>query len=300
MSRPPALDPDAEQWAARFETLPPPARPAEEPPSLAAEEPSRPAAEEQPRKRGGGRWKTHVMGSMVPLDVVAVREEHPPTSEPASFRAQPAPEVQAQTPKLAASTLIHHDVPVGWRPNVDPNASHVAALRDAVLQQASTRRLSVAVTGAPGATRAHVAVALAMALSQGGARVLLVEADFDSPEIHQALAISAPTGAGFSQQLMARRQDKRARPWVVVRCSPDLHVLLEGRFRSPGMLASHEFEHAIRELREQHHIVVIHAPSLDKPGDLGPMGTLAQAVVVADPTRPATIQFGDNLLSALS
>jgi Mrp family chromosome partitioning ATPase len=140
---------------------------------------------------------------------------------------------------------------------------------------------------------------LALALAQNGARVLLVEGDFDSPEIQHALAITAPAGAGFSQQLMARRQDKQARPWVVVRCSPNLQVLAEGRMRSPGLLAVGAFERAIAELRDQHHVVVIHAPSLDKPADLAPICGLVQAVVVANPDQSATIQFGDNALRAL-
>jgi hypothetical protein len=63
MSRPPALDPDAEIWAARFETTPPPAPPAAAPAVV---------TEEAPRKRSG-RWKTQVMGSMVPLAVAAAR-----------------------------------------------------------------------------------------------------------------------------------------------------------------------------------------------------------------------------------
>ena len=283
MSRPPALDPDAEAWAARFETLPP---------AGAAQD------ESTPRKRSG-RWKTQVMGSMVPLEVMAAREERPPASEPDISRVDPQPDHAPQPQHSAASTIIHHDVPSGWHPNVDPTAPPVVTLRDAVLKQASTRRLSIAVTGARGAGRAQLAGGLAFALAQSGARVLLVEGDFDSPEIHQALAIAAPTGAGFSQQLMARRQDKQARPWVVVRCSPNLQVLAEGRMRSPGLLAADAFAHAISELRDQHHVVVIHAPSLDKPAELRPIGGLVQAVVVANSDQSATIQFGDNALRAL-
>ena len=285
MSRPPALDPAAEAWAARFETTPPPAPDPEPQP-------------QQPRKRAG-RWKTQAMGSMVPLDIMAVREERGPLSEADSFRAEPAsvPPVQAPTP--AASTLIHHDVPSGWRPNVDPTAPSVLLLRDAVMQQASSRRLTIAVTGARGTARAQLAGGLALALSESGARVLLVEGNFDVPEIHRALAIAAPAGAGFSQQLMARRQDRQPRPWVVVRCSANLHVLAEGRMRSPGLLAADEFARAIQELREQHHVVLILAPALDKAGDLLPLAGLAQAVVVANLDGSANLQFGDNALRAL-
>jgi Mrp family chromosome partitioning ATPase len=287
MSRPPALDPEAERWAARFETVPPPSPTAEAP-----------IAEEAPRKRSG-RWKTQVMGSMVPLDVVAAREERPPMSEPDSYRAEPAPAPVAQAPTPTASTVIHHDVPSGWRPNVDPTTPQVIALRDSILKQASGRRLCIGVTGARGPGRAQVAAALAFALSQSGARVLLVEADFESPEIHQALSINAPVGAGFSQQLVARGLNGQPKPWTVVRCSPNLQVLAEGRLRSPGLNASAEFERAIQELREQHHVVVIHTPALDKPDELRRIGQLTQAAVLVSGTQDPSVQFGESALRAL-
>jgi Mrp family chromosome partitioning ATPase len=136
-------------------------------------------------------------------------------------------------------------------------------------------------------------------LAQAGARVLLVEADFDDPQLHQVMAVSAPSGAGFSQQIVARRHDRQDRPWAVVRCSPTLHVLAEGRMRSPGLLGSEEFERAIRELGEQHHVLVMHAPSLDKPTDLQVIDALAQAAVLLTATEVPTIQFGNSPLRAL-
>jgi Mrp family chromosome partitioning ATPase len=288
MSRPPALDPEAERWAARFETPPPPP-------------PEEPVAEEAAPKRGAaGRWKTQVMGSMVPLEVQAAREERRPLSEPpaTAYDAQVVPVQQAPTP--AASTLVHHDVAPGWRPNADPNHPHIVALRDSILKQGLSRHLRVVVTNAPGAAgKAQVAGGLALSLAQAGARVLLVEADFDDPQVHQAMAVSAPSGAGFSQQIIARRHDRQARPWVVVRCSSTLQILAEGRMRTPGLLASDEFERAIRELGEQHHVLVMHAPSLDRPTDLQVIDALAQAAVLLTVKEAPTIQFGNNPLRVL-
>jgi Mrp family chromosome partitioning ATPase len=281
MSRPPALDPEAEAWAARFETLPPPDNAAEE---------------HEPRKRAG-RWKTQVMGSMVPLEVVAAREERPPLSEPDSFRPQPQIPA-AQAPLPMASTVIAHDVPPSWHPNVDATTPAVLGLRDAVLKRATAMRVSLAVTGVGGPGRAQLAAGLGLALAHSGARVLLVEGDLDTPELHQVLSITAPSGAGFSQQLMARRQDRQARPWVVVRCAATLQVLAEGRMRSPGLLGD-AFESAITELREQHHVVLIHAPSLDKPGDLRPIAGLVHGVIVVNPDQSASLELGDNALRSL-
>jgi Mrp family chromosome partitioning ATPase len=256
--------------------------------------------EEAPRKRSG-RWKTQVMGSMVPLEVMAARQERPPASETGLERAAPVAEpLKRQAPTPTASTIIHQDMPLGWQPNLSTSPAEVAALRDSVLKQASTHRLTLLVTGAATSTRAHVAGALGLALAESGVRVLLIEADFDSPGLHHALAFTAPPGAGFSQQLMARRQAKQPEPWVVMRCSANLQVLGEGRFRSPGLVASREFEGAILELREQHHIVIIHAPSFARSEDLKPLGPLAQGVVVVQPGQPPKVSFGDDLLQTLA
>jgi Mrp family chromosome partitioning ATPase len=256
--------------------------------------------EDAPPKRGGaGRWKTQVMGSMVPLEVSEARDGQRPLSEPpAAHDMQIVPVQQAPTP--AASTLVHHDVDPGWRPNVDPQHPQVMALRDAILQQGLSRHLRVAVTGSAGLSKAQMAGALSVALAQAGARVLLVEADFDNPQVHQVLAVNAPSGAGFSQQIIARRQDhQQSRPWQVVRCSQTLQVLAEGRLRSPGMLASEEFERAIRQLGDQHHVLIMHAPSLDKGPDLSAIDELAQAAVLVRAKEPPTIHFGNNPLRAL-
>jgi Mrp family chromosome partitioning ATPase len=289
MSRPPALDPEAERWAARFETLPPPPP---EPPA---------AQQEAAPKRSAGRWKTQVMGSMVPLEVQAARDERRPLSEPPPIAHDAhvvLPVQQAPTP--AASTRVHHDVVSGWRPNADPNHPHIVALRDAILKQGLARQLRVAVTNAHGAAgKAQLAGALSLSLAQAGARVLLVEADFDEPQVHQAMAVSPPSGAGFSQQILARRHDQQTRPWVVVRCSPTLQILAEGRMRSPGLLGSGDFERAIAELGEQHDVVVMHAPSLDKPTDLQIIDGLAQAAVLLTVKDAPTIQFGNNPLRGL-
>jgi Mrp family chromosome partitioning ATPase len=239
------------------------------------------------------------MGSMVPLEVSEARDGRRPLSEPPAqaHDMQLVPVQQAPTP--AASTLVHHDVAPGWRPNVDPTHPQVVALRDAIMQQGISRHLRVAVTGSAGSAKAQMAGALSVALAQAGARVLLVEADFDHPEVHQVLAITAPSGAGFSQQIIARRQDQQSRPWAVVRCLQTLQVLAEGRLRSPGMLASEEFERAIYQLGDQHHVLVMSAPSLDKRLDLRAVDALAQAAVVVSTNEPASIQFGNNPLGAL-
>jgi Mrp family chromosome partitioning ATPase len=298
VSLPPALDPDAEIWAARFETPPPPPPEAAPVPAPEPEPVPSKASDSSSSNKRAGRWKTQVMGSMVPLEVMEARERLPQRA----LESVPPPSIEPvkrQAPSPTASTTIHQDMPLGWRPNLSTAPGEVAAVRDAILKHASGRRLTLLVTGAATSARAHVASALGLGVSEGGARVLLVEADFDSPGLHHALAFTTPPGAGFSQQLMARRQAKQPEPWVVMRCSDNLQVLAEGRFRSPGLVASREFEHAIQELREQHHVVIIHAPSFAKAEDLRPLGPLAQGVVIVQPGQSPKVQFGDDPLREL-
>lgn len=231
-----------------------------------------------------------------------MREERPPASEPENERLEP--EVKAEVvpppqPGQGSSGVVAHDVPPGWRANVQLESPEAVALRDAVLKQASARRIGVVVTGSSAQGRTQMACGLAFALAQSGARVLLLEGDFDRPELHQALAVQAPPGAGFSQQLMARRHAPQPRPWVVVRCIPNLNVLVEGRLRSPGVLASPEFARAVHDLLDQHHVLIIHSPLADKRTELSTLGSMTQAVVITNDGQPATIQFGDGALRAM-
>jgi Mrp family chromosome partitioning ATPase len=284
MSKPPALDPEAERWAARFENPNAPAAEVE--------------AEAAPKKKG--RWKTQAMGSMVPLEVSSMREERPPPSEvPVSVqdrRIVPAHAAGETEPLPAGPELSFHDLPAGWRPRVDPTDPQIVALRDAVMAQGLSRRLRIAVTGSAGNGKAQLACGLSLSLAQAGARVLLLEADFDHPQVHQTLAFETPSGAGFSQQIMARLHGRQVKPWLLVRCSPNLQVLAEGRLRSPGLVASSGFERAVQELGQAHHVVVIHAPALDRAVELRALDTMTQAAIIARSKEPPTIQFGDNPL----
>lgn len=288
LSLPPALDPDAESWAARFENPPPPepTRPTHPVPTQEA------SVEDAPRKRGS-RWKTQAMGSMVPLEVMAARDLPPDSESYESYRSS------RQAPSPHRSTVVHHDVPLGWTPRVDPKNPDVLKQRDAVLHAATGRRLTLLVTG-PGVTeRAQFAGALGLAVAEAGARALLVEADFDAPQLHQVMALSTPTGAGFSQQLMARRQARHPEPWVVMRCTSNLQVLAEGRFRSPGLVATREFETALGELGDQYHVIIVHAPALSRAEDLRPLGALAQAAILVAPGRESEIKVAENPLRGL-
>jgi Mrp family chromosome partitioning ATPase len=298
VSRPPALDPEAESWAAHFEAPPPaePTRPTHPQPTRDD------SGEEAPRKKAG-RWKTQVMGSMVPLEVMTARNELPPPSEEIesarSIESVRSRALARQAPSPSATTIVHQDVPLGWVPPVFGNTAELHQLRDAVLQAATGRSLTLLVTGTARTERAQVASGLALALAEAGARTLLVEADFDNPELHRTLSLSTPPGAGFSQQLKARRTARHPEPWTVLRCSNNLSVLAEGRFRSPGLVVSREFESALTDLSEQHHIVLVHAPTLAQADDLRPLSPLAQAAVLVEAGKPTQLRLTEDPLRGL-
>ena len=237
------------------------------------------------------------MGSMVPLEVSAAREEPPPPRSDAldSYRGSRA---AAPAPTPAAGALMHYDVPPGWtHAVVDATSADVVHLRDALLKHSTGQRLTLLVTGATRPELSQVACGLSLALAQSGASTLLVEADFDNPQIHRLLSVNIAPGAGFSQQLMARRHAKAPEPWVVMRCTANLNVLAEGRFRSPGLVSSKEFEQALGYLGEQHHLVIIHAPPLSQADDLRALAALVQASVVVQAGQPSRLAFGAQSLA---
>lgn len=279
MSRPPALDPDAERWAARFDTLQPP------------------APDEAARKRSG-RWKTQAMGSMVPIEVASARQDLEPLSEAAPSQLEPRP-TGRPLPARATSLVEEREIPMGFSPQVNPAEPHISQVRDSVLQRDPNQTLTLAVSGARGSDKGRFASALALALANSGVRVLLVEADFDNPQVHQALGIQVPMGTGFSQQLAARRQDPRERPWLVLHCSQNLQVLAEGRLRSPGLLPSAEFEGAVADLSAAYPVVVIHAPAIEQRTEVLAISPLVQAAVLAKPGAAPRLQFGANPFAAL-
>ena len=69
--------------------------------------------------------------------------------------------------------------------------------------------------------------------------------------------------------------------------------------RSPGMLTSGAFDSAIQELRGHHHVVILHAPTLARPGDLRPLTGLSNAVLVVNGGQAPLIHFGDGALREL-
>jgi Mrp family chromosome partitioning ATPase len=110
--------------------------------------------------------------------------------------------------------------------------------------------------------KSRVAAELALALSESGhPRILLMEGDLQSPNVHRLLNVDMSMTGGFSQQLRARIKRDVDRRWSVIGCAPTLHVLAEGMMRTPGLLLSRQFSDSLSELRNYYDFIVIDGPS---------------------------------------
>jgi Mrp family chromosome partitioning ATPase len=161
-------------------------------------------------------------------------------------------------------------------------APELLALRDQLLELGSKQCFVVGVAGEFGAASAKskIATRLATLLAAAGrARVLLVEADFDFPAVHELTGVEMPLPGGFSQQLRARIRRKTREPWIVVRGAPNLDVLAEGTLRSPGVVFSVEFSEAINELRRAYDIIVVDAPMSGSGSEYKPIDAVTDGLV---------------------
>jgi Mrp family chromosome partitioning ATPase len=179
-------------------------------------------------------------------------------------------------------------LPSGWRlePTLEGGGNGreiLAALCDQVRKHSAAQCFVVAVVGEYSVLDAKSVVSArlsAMLSSDGGKRVLLMEANFDFPAVHRVLSIEMPHSEGFSQQLRARRRAASHVPWKVVRCSDALHVLAEGVVRSPGILLSREFSDAIAELRGSYDVIVVDGPIAGLGVETKPLDAVTDGIAV--------------------
>lgn len=161
-------------------------------------------------------------------------------------------------------------------------APELMALRDQLLELGSKQCFVVGIAGefGAGSAKSKIATRLATLLAAANrARVLLLEADFDFPAVHELTGVEMPVPGGFSQQLRARIRNKVKDPWVVVRGAPNLDVLAEGTLRSPGVVFSVEFAEAVSELRRAYDIIVVDAPMSGSGSEHKPIDAVTDGLV---------------------
>ncbi len=222
--------------------------------------------------------------------------ERPGLTQPGFRRPSPPGlvsdvERQSRRPDSREDEIVApRSAPPTWRlgPAIteDDDRGQLSALCDQVLSLARQRCFVVGVTSerSLNGAKSRVAARLAaMLASDGRARVLLLEADFDYPAVQRLMAIDMPHASGFSQQMRTRIKTGQHHPWVVVRCSPSLHVLGEGVVRSPGILFSQEFSEAIAELRRCYDVIVADGPVTGIGAEHRPLDAASDGVVFVIP-----------------
>ena len=128
--------------------------------------------------------------------------------------------------------------------------------------------------------KSRMAAQLAWLLARSEhARILLLELDFEFPSVDRVMNVDMPPRAGFSQQVHARSGDGAHPPWAVVRCTPHLSVLAEGRMRTPGVLHARQLAGAVDALRRHFDVIVAHGPTCDVEADKRALSEVVDGVV---------------------
>jgi Mrp family chromosome partitioning ATPase len=293
---------------------PPPARPASSapPPAAAVQQPkAQVAANPAPRSsRPRNQMKvTQPLGSFVPelllRESAALRgETNSRPSEPYRSGGPPRdselpPPPLSPVPSVAPASQSRYS----YVSSVPPAENTVTIVRpspgdwsfDPTLSPASRRPICeqlyplavegcfiVLVVGVPESLeqKSRVAAELALALAESGhPRILLMEGDIQSPQVHHLMRVAMPMSAGFSQQLRDRINGNTERRWTVVSCGNSLHVLAEGMLRSPGLLLSRQFSEGLADLRNYYDFIVIDGPGASLPVESQALDAVADGVL---------------------
>jgi Mrp family chromosome partitioning ATPase len=207
-----------------------------------------------------------------------------PASAPRLPPPAPLPDLPAApdpVPGVESATVVAY--PIAWAS--DPTIEE--AIDRALLSE--LRALSTpdgAVVLVVGSTHAETAAArLAASLSlglerTGDVRVLLLEADFENPGVHQPLNVTVPVELSFGTQLEARVAGVDEGQWHVLKCTDMLHVLPAVR-GSPDLVLSRHFESSVAALRPYYDVVLIHGPPTSNTVRCRALADVVDGVLVA-------------------
>lgn len=183
----------------------------------------------------------------------------PPSPHTQRATVPPAKERSKRDPFLLAAEPARVTRVVNW--SLDPKLVPVCD----ELGEACVEETEVALLISTRHSRDAMALsALAIARRLGQAlpgEVVLVETDFENPILASTLGVTVPHGAGFSEQLHQRAWGQGTGPVRLMGTGMHFDALLEGRFRTPGLVWSDEFARIIGILRQAYRLVVLVAPA---------------------------------------
>ncbi len=169
-----------------------------------------------------------------------------------------------------------------WRPDPELLPDRRRELRDELLALRSPRAIVIGVASSREASegKSRLASELGMALAQlGQKRVLLIESNFQHPNVHRLLGAMPSFATGFSQQLNQHARTPET-GWTVLSCSRTLDVMAEGVLRSPGLMVSNQFDLCIAELREQYDYIVLDGPTFEMEPECRVLDAVVDALVL--------------------
>jgi Mrp family chromosome partitioning ATPase/capsular polysaccharide biosynthesis protein len=233
---------------------------------------------------------------------------YPGATQPGWARPSPPPaqgvgEVWAKVSRpsepIPDDVVEPRSVPPNWSGlasrNDEPPDGQLSGLADKLTELATAHSFVVGVVSerAELEAKSGIAASLAVMTAESAPRVLLMEANFDWPAVHRQMAVSMPNFSGFSQQMHARTRKGQKKPWIVVRCSPNLDILAEGIVRSPGVLYSQQFAEAVSELRNYYRVIVCDGPIVGG-ADAKPLDAVTDGLIVVAPSQRALMNSLDN------
>jgi Mrp family chromosome partitioning ATPase len=196
----------------------------------------------------------------------------------------PRPPMMVNAATAERARIVAQPVRSDWSPDPAVDLQARRAVADQIFPLAVERCFVLGVVAAPEARaqKTRVTAELALALAEARhPRVLLMEADFQWPQVHQIMRVEMPMSQGLSQQLRARAQHSQE-PWTVLECTPTLHVLAEGIIRSPGTILTVQFDRGTKSLRTYYDIILLDGPDLTSRSECNALSTVVDGIVYVE------------------
>lgn len=273
----------------RFQVVPVPDEPAQEqrqPPFASL------GSQTTPSAAGGPGYNGHPASE--PTRVLAYDPSHFPAAVqvPRARSVPPTAQPLPQTPLDVWSSELPSDLDPRLVLLKEPYSPRAASFRALRHRLAGREERVIAVTSAmPREGKTTCAVNLALALAEnGGAKVLLVEANVRTPELARLLGFAPPDG--FAAQMTRHRESPRD-PWAVVELSGTearIHVLaIDEQSALPPVLDHVGFSIAIDRLRHAgYDFIVIDTPSVLETADVHLIVDAVDGVVVTALAKKST------------
>jgi Mrp family chromosome partitioning ATPase len=182
---------------------------------------------------------------------------------------------------MASASVVAY--PISWASDPTVEASIDRNLLSELRELATPDGAVVLVAGSAhaGSAAARLTASLSLALERtGDVRVLLLEADFENPSVHQPLNMTVPVELAFGGQLEARIEGVDEGQWHVLKCTDMLHVL-PAVPSDPDLVLTRHFESCVSALRPYYDVVLIHGPSTRSTVRCRALDDVADGVLVA-------------------